>query len=259
MATAETNRSVAKSAQDDCAVIELRQYTLHAETRDTFLDLFDREFIESQEVLGSWPIGQFRDLDDPDRVVWLRGFRDMPTRAEALTAFYGGPVWQAHREAANACIIDSDNVLLLHPANGLPFELDARAPSGEEETVRGIIVATIGYFDAPVDDEFLAFFELDIRPALLETGAHVRASFVTESSANNFRLPVREGEQVFVWLAGFPDIEAYQRHVVALANLPRWRDRAAGDLQRRLMAPPEVLRLFPTTRSRLQGCPSSAR
>jgi hypothetical protein len=259
MSTLHSNRpATTESAQEDCSVIELRQYTLHPGTRDTFIELFDREFVESQEVLGSWVIGQFRDLDDPDRVVWLRGFRDMPARADALTAFYGGPVWRAHREAANATIVDSDNVLLLRPESGLPLELDVRPTSGEEERARGIVVATIYYFDAPVDDEFLAFFEQQIRPTLLETGAQVRACLVTEASANNFRLPVREGEHVFVWLAGFPDVETYQSHVVALAKLPRWRDQIAGDLQRRLMAPPEVLRLAPTARSRLQGCPSSA-
>src|SRR6185369_15762477 len=137
-----------------------------------------------------------------------------------------------HREAANACIVDSDNVLLLRPVHGRPFELDARPPPGEMENARGIVVATIYYFDAPVDDEFLAFFEREIRPELLETGAQVRSAFVTESSTNNFRLPVREGEQVFVWLAGFSDLVAYQQHVAALANLVNWRDRIAGDLSR---------------------------
>ena len=47
-------------------------------------------------------IGQFRDLDNPDRFVWLRGFPDMATRAQVLQAFYGGPVWKAHRDIANA-------------------------------------------------------------------------------------------------------------------------------------------------------------
>jgi len=253
MPTIETDRSVAKSTQDECAVIELRQYTLHPRTRDTFVELFDREFVESQEILGSWVIGQFRDLDDPDRVVWLRGFRDMPARAEALTAFYGGPVWQAHREAANAAIVDSDNVLLLRPAIGLPFALDARPSPGEEKTARGVIVATIYYFDAPVDDEFVAFFQDQVEPELRKAGARVRAGFVTESSANNFRLPVREGEQVFVWLAGFSDHAEYQRHVAALSESANWRNRIAGELRRRIMAPPEILRLVPTVRSRLHA------
>ena len=96
-----------------CPVVELRQYTLHSGKRDVLIDLFDREFVETQEAVGVKAIGQFRDLDHPDRFVWLRGFPDMTSRAKALTDFYGGPVWKAHREAANATMIDSDNVLLL--------------------------------------------------------------------------------------------------------------------------------------------------
>ena len=37
-------------------------------------------------------IGQFRDLDNPDSFVWLRGFADMEARKRALTGFYAGPV-----------------------------------------------------------------------------------------------------------------------------------------------------------------------
>ena len=64
--------------QTCCPIIELRQYTLHPGKRDVLIDLFDREFVESQEALGMKIIGQFRDLDNPNRFVWLRGFRDMP-------------------------------------------------------------------------------------------------------------------------------------------------------------------------------------
>src|SRR5882672_7456480 len=106
----------AQPPQTCCPIVELRQYTLHPGKRDVLIDLFDREFVESQEALGMKVIGQFRDLDDPNRFVWLRGFRGMPSRAQVLKDFYGGPVWKAHREAASATMIDSDNVLLLHPA-----------------------------------------------------------------------------------------------------------------------------------------------
>lgn len=37
----------------------------------------------------------------------------MKGKAEGLKAFYTGPVWKAHLEAANATMINSDNVLLL--------------------------------------------------------------------------------------------------------------------------------------------------
>lgn len=95
------------------AVVELRQYTLHPGRRDTLIALFEREFIETQEALGLRVIGQFRDLDDPDRFIWLRGFSDMSARRRSLAAFYDGPVWAAHRDAANATMVDSDNVRLL--------------------------------------------------------------------------------------------------------------------------------------------------
>ena len=98
-------------------VFELRQYTLHPGRRDTLIDLFEREFIETQEARGMRVLGQFRDLDDPDRFVWFRGFPDMDRRKEALTAFYSGPVWRTHRDAANATMIDSDDVLLLRLAD----------------------------------------------------------------------------------------------------------------------------------------------
>ena len=101
---------------DPHAIVELRQYTLHPQQREVLIDLFDREFVETQEAQGMRVLGQFRDLDRPDQFVWLRGFADMPARHRALEGFYGGPVWAAHRHAANATMIDSDNVHLLRPA-----------------------------------------------------------------------------------------------------------------------------------------------
>ena len=85
-------------------VVELRQYTLRPGQRDVLIDLFDREFVESQEADGMAIVGQFRDLDDPDRFTWIRGFASMPARARALASFYGGPVWKAHSARANAKI-----------------------------------------------------------------------------------------------------------------------------------------------------------
>ena len=108
-------------------VFELRQYTLHPGKRDVLIELFERFFIEPQESAGMRVLGQFRDLDDPDRFVWFRSFPDMIRRQEALARFYGGPVWREHRDAANATMIDSDNVLLLRladPRFGFPERLE---------------------------------------------------------------------------------------------------------------------------------------
>src|SRR5258708_39897259 len=93
----------------EIAVIQLRQYTLRGGRREELINLFEREFIQSQETIGAHVLGIFRDLDDPDRFVWMRGFQDMPRRHAALQVFYTGPVWRADRLAANSKNRDSDN------------------------------------------------------------------------------------------------------------------------------------------------------
>ena len=105
-------------------------------------------------------LGQFRDLDDPDRFVWLRGFADMASRAAPLAAFYDGPVWAAHRGVANTTMIDSDDVLLLRPAwpgAGLSFDAHQRPPVGSTDPQRGVLQVTVLSLMGPADLERLVF------------------------------------------------------------------------------------------------------
>jgi hypothetical protein len=240
-------------------IVELRQYTLHPGRRDDLIELFDREFVETQEAVGIQVIGQFRIHDDPDQFVWLRGFNDMSARAQSLAAFYGGPIWKAHRDAANATMIDSDNVLLLrlaHPTSGfsLPHENRPSLRPNSNTARDGFLTATIYYFDAPVNSNFISYFENTMQPVLLEARASVLAYFVTEDSPNTFpALPVREGENVFVWFGGFPDQAMYERHAAELARSKLWKEDISKSLKRRLKRKPEILRLIPTARSRLTG------
>lgn len=233
-----------------CPIVELRQYTLRAGRRDELIGLFEREFIESQEAVGARLIGQFRDLDDPDRFVWLRGFPEMDARRRALEAFYTGPVWRAHREAANPTMLDSDNVLLLRPsAPGGGFELGARdgPPFG------AVLTAAIHYLDDVLTPPFADFFEGHMRPLIEADGAPVLASFVTEAAANSFpALPVRDGERVFIWFSRFETAGAeavfWRRHT----GRSGWRDAAPEALSPAFARKPEWLRLAPTARSALR-------
>ena len=179
-------------------IVELRQYTLVPGRRDVLVELFDREFVEPQEALGMRVLGTFVDLDDADRFVWLRGFDDMASRRAGLTAFYGGPVWKEHGPLANTTMVDSDDVLLLHPVTGLvlPAERDVTTQPSE-------LVLT-------VHDRALVA-QLDPGLGLLET----------DTSVNDFpALPVREGVDVAVRLGrDAPAVEAQQ--VLRLAPTPR--------------------------------------
>jgi hypothetical protein len=241
-----------------CPVVELRQYTLHPGQRDTLIDLFDREFVETQEDVGIWVMGQFRDLDRPDRFVWMRGFPDMISRAFALGAFYDGPVWHAHRKAANATMIDSSNVLQLrpaHPRSGfvLPFG-GRRAPREARGNGPGFMAATLCALRPGASFDAADFFVSRLKPGLAELGAERCACFVTEPATNTFpRLPVREGENMLAWFTLFAHEDAWCRHASAAGDSPRWQHEVLAPLQPLLASPAETLRLVPTARSQLHG------
>jgi hypothetical protein len=226
-------------------IVELRQYTLRPGQRDVLIELFDREFVETQEAVGMAVLGQFRDLDAPDRFVWLRGFPDMPARAESLGAFYGGPAWKAHGPAANATMVDSDDVLLLRPVGqrwAFPEPPDARPPAGRPAPA-SVVLATLCFADRPFDSAFTDHFEQRLYPALAATGGPPFACLSTEYAENTFpALPVRTGEHVLAWFTGFPGRTEMAEHL-RLTEAGKWPDGITR-IQR--------LRLAPTARSLLR-------
>ncbi|BAV95537.1 NIPSNAP family protein [Lysobacter enzymogenes] len=235
------------------AVIELRRYTLKPGRRDELIELFEREFVESQEAVGMHLIGQFRELDDPDRYTWVRGFPSHALRAESLQGFYGGPTWKRHRDAANATMIDSDDVRLLKPARAhtaLPAAARERAPLGGADEAGGTICIGVCELHAPAQDGFLERFEREFAPQLSAAGLELLGVYVSDDTPNRFpRLPVREGEPVLVWFARCADAGAPPR----LAAQPQWRAAVADALLAELKAAPQLLRLAPTARSELRG------
>ena len=113
-----------------------------------------------------------------------------------------------------------------------------------------VIAAEGNRFGAHRQVDAVEFFEREVKPALNSSGASILATLVTEHSKNTFpKLPVREGENVFVWFARFADEAAYDKHVEALAI--SGNDGVADKLAARLSTKPEVLRLAPTSRSLL--------
>ncbi|MFE4537986.1 NIPSNAP family protein [Streptomyces scopuliridis] len=233
------------------AVFELRQYTLRPGRRDELIELFDREFVETQEETGMIVLGQFRDLDDPDRFVWLRGFTDMEARRQALSAFYGGPVWAAHGPRANATMVDSDNVLLLRPApawRGLAVLPSERRQPGAAAVDR-FVAAALWHFP-PNTHDGTGLIQDGLVPLLRQTGPAPLAVLTTETAANTFpRLPVRTGENVVAVFTSYPDENAHRRHLADAMAHPLVRNEILPDIERAQSAAPRFLRLAPTVRS----------
>ncbi|KJY38801.1 nipsnap superfamily protein [Streptomyces sp. NRRL S-495] len=177
-------------------IVELRRYTLHPGARDTLIELFEREFVTGQEAAGIAVGGRFRDLDDPDRFVWLRSFPDMASRRRSLEAFYGGPVWRRHREAANATMLDSDDVFLLRGPGFVPTDVE--------------VLATVCH--PPDAAAFDAYAARHLGPS--------HAVHRTEHAPNDFpALPVREGEDVRVWFNGPAEPPPWRSEQLRLARV----------------------------------------
>lgn len=210
-------------------VLELRQYTMVPGRRDDFAELFDREFIETQEVVGIEVLAQFTDLDRPDRYVWMRRFPDMEARKASLDAFYSGPVWAEHSAAANPMMTEWHDVLLLKPAGegrDLGVNTADRPPPGRKGA-EGRPLSILVWDVAP---DRLAGFSEKVACAFPDA----RAVYLTETSPNTYpRLPIREAACV----------------VVTVFDRAPPADGATVDGG----APSQVLRLAPTPRSALRG------
>jgi hypothetical protein len=81
----------------------------------------------------------------------------------------------------------------------------------------------------------------------------VLAVYATDHSENTFpALPVRDKEEVLVWMSMFHDEADHSWNVNALQHSSQWRD-ALKRLSPYLVGDEEVLRLSPTPRSALHA------
>lgn len=186
-------------------VIELRNYLLKAGTRERFNSYFEDHFIDSQNALGGFVLGQFRIKGDDDRFFWIRGFEDMQTRLTFLRRFYEqGEVWKQFGPGANEMMLEWNNVYLLRPLRGASFGHD-------EFAVRRGISVVESYFVRPNHrDELADLFEanhtthLNSKPILC----------VSEMSENDFpRLPVIQDENLLVTITVFRDESDCHSHL----------------------------------------------
>jgi hypothetical protein len=96
-------------------VIELRNYLIKPNLRDRFISYFERNFVESQNILGGFVLGAFSIKTEAERFFWIRGFSDMNSRSCFLPEFYGGEVWKEFGAGANEMMLEWHHVHLLKP------------------------------------------------------------------------------------------------------------------------------------------------
>jgi hypothetical protein len=193
--------------------------------------------------------GQFHERGNADHFTWLRGFKDINARPIINSAFYYGPLWKEHRIKVNAILPDSDNVMLLRPADaedGIPV-LPAVDPVDEPDGAHGIVVAEI----FPVNKGSEDAFAKQARAGLARyaaAGVRPAGVLVSLDVPNNFpQLPIRGDGPWVVWLGVVRDAASLETLEAAMTDAQKGFD-ATGLLR----GAPERLVMDPTPRSRLR-------
>jgi len=231
-------------------VIEFRRYTVKETQRQEFAQYFDTYFPEAFQQLGAMAFGEFYERNNPAGFTWIRGFQDIESRATVNSAFYYGPVWKEHALRMNDRMIDSDNVLLLHPLS--PEHelkiLPAVDPVREKDAAKGIVAAQIFKIQENHVNEFVQQAG-PIFDSYRNAGIHEAGVLITLDVKNNFpQLPFREDGPYLVWIGILKDNDMLQNQFQPLVK----NSLQSLTVKKFLKAEPELIILEPTSRSRLR-------
>lgn len=234
----------------DFQVYEFRRYTIKPGERENFVRYFDTFFPDAFEQQGAIVAGSFVERQKPNGFTWIRGFHTMDARAVLNAAFYYGPLWKEHRQAVNAMIDDSDNVMLMRPLTPereIPI-LPAVDPVADTNGAQGVIVAQI-FSVKPDGVEAFAKAAEPTFAAYRAAGARAAGVLVTLDAKNNFpQLPVRTDGPFLVWLGVVRDNQMLE------SSFTPEEQRAVATLVATglLRGEPELDVMDPTPRSRLR-------
>lgn len=181
-------------------VIELRNYLLTPNSRERFSRYFAEHFVDSQNALGGFVLGQFAVKGGGNNFFWVRGFENMRTRSRFLPKFYGGPVWREFGAEANEMMLDSDNVYLLKPLD-------------ESQIFRKNKVLQIDFYFAKRGTlgELISLFQTEYVPILENAEIGETTLWSSELSENDFpRLPAFQYENLLTAVTSFADESDYQ-------------------------------------------------
>ncbi|MDA7965865.1 hypothetical protein [Ruegeria sp.] len=80
-------------------ILEIRHYTLKPGLREDFIRFFESTNRRALREAGMLVFGPMRDLENADKVHWMRAFSSMEERDRLKDGFYDGPVWNEDIES----------------------------------------------------------------------------------------------------------------------------------------------------------------
>jgi hypothetical protein len=104
-------------------IVEVRSYRIKPGRRDEFIEFFETRAVPAQRELGIRILGPLLDLENPNKVVFLRSFPSLEERDRMKDAFYEGELWKNELEDIAMPMIDSYDVILCEASAGSVFEI----------------------------------------------------------------------------------------------------------------------------------------
>jgi hypothetical protein len=209
------------NANQNIKVIELRNYLVRPGRRDEFIDLFEENFTQSQNVLGGYTLGQYRVKSAEDNFFWIRGFKDMASRNKFLNDFYfGSPVWKQQKAAANSLLLNNDNVYLLRPLNLKDNSGDAEFSFNSNWFGQEKGIAVVDFYTSNTKLGKLIEFVKKKYAAILNSSKIETTSFwVSETTPNEFTgLPVFQDKNLLVQITFYKNELDYQTRMKAVES-----------------------------------------
>lgn len=99
-------------------ILEIRHYTLKQGRREDFIQFFEQHNRPALRDAGMLVFGPLRDLEDENKVHWIRAFASMEERQNRKDAFYDGPVWNQRIEPLVMPLIDHFEAELTETTSG---------------------------------------------------------------------------------------------------------------------------------------------
>ncbi|KZN61885.1 hypothetical protein N473_20300 [Pseudoalteromonas luteoviolacea CPMOR-1] len=87
-------------------IIEIRHYTLKPGKREAFIQFFESTNRQALRDAGMLVFGPMRDLENPDKVHWMRAFSSLEEQTRLKKDFYEGPVWNTEVEPIAMSMIE---------------------------------------------------------------------------------------------------------------------------------------------------------
>ncbi|MEO6670188.1 MAG: hypothetical protein ABIN36_11970 [Ferruginibacter sp.] len=229
-------------------VIEMRNYLMRPGQRDTFINYFEDNFVQSQNSLGGYILGQYRIKGEDDHFFWMRGFQDMQARNKFLNDFYFSPFWKEHKHVPNSLLLNNDNVYLLKPLN-LNSSSNNAATSFDTNwfaTEKGIAVVDF-YISNSKLEKLIEFTRKKYIEILQSSGAKYNSFWTSELTANEFTaLPVFQDKNLLVQISFYKNELEYQ---TILSKVDAKMNDELKTEMADLVTIKNTIIIYPTTRS----------